>query len=581
MGVYLRLISGVFPWTVQIGFAEQTSGGAALTYDMSGSLLPTTAALATQRFSTAQTLIYAQTVGIAPMLWLYSQQSGQAVDVTFRIAGIQVEQGGTATSYIPTIGTSQTRGAAIGTEVVRQAVHPTGLENSARNWIRNGDATGAVVGNPGTSPTNWSIATVAQGISRQIVATGTESGLSYVDIRFSGTATGTFGFMTQFGTNTEVPALFGQAWTASVYVKLVAGTVPGGTNLSIAEKDSSGGSLSNDDHGITQPTTAGLITQRVSDTRTLSNASTAYVVFYHWTMITNGQVVDFTLRFAAAQLEHGSTVTAYRPTSGAISDTRGAALGTLAIKQQIYPKGLQNSVRNWIRNSTMVGAAGGSPGTAPTNWSISSFATGVSLASLATGMVNGQPYLDMTFAGTNTGAGAWLQINFDLSGTSGYPSRPSDIWTISAILSRTGDAPAYAYFMPVCWNAGGTFVGQPGGTNFSIGTTPTLQSNVLTTAANTAFVQPSLVIGINAGASANMTVRITQPQAEPGAVATTSSPTEAAASGRPRQHAAAWHAAPRQRRSRSPPASHPAAHSAPSLGRRRPARSGRRLQHHA
>ncbi len=144
MGVYLRLISGVFPWTVQIGFAEQTSGGAALTYDMSGSLLPTTAALATQQFSTAQTLIYAQTVGIAPMLWLYSQQSGQAVDVTFRIAGIQVEQGGTATSYIPTIGTSQTRGAAIGTEVVRQAVHPTGLENSARNWIRNGDATGAV-----------------------------------------------------------------------------------------------------------------------------------------------------------------------------------------------------------------------------------------------------------------------------------------------------------------------------------------------------------------------------------------------------------------------------------------------------
>jgi hypothetical protein len=60
------------------------------------------------------------------------------------------------------------------------------VEPARTNGVRNPRAEGAVAGNPGTAPTNWAIGG-ANGIAAQIVGTGTENGMPYVAVRFTGT----------------------------------------------------------------------------------------------------------------------------------------------------------------------------------------------------------------------------------------------------------------------------------------------------------------------------------------------------------------------------------------------------------
>ena len=48
---------------------------------------------------------------------------------------------------------------------------------------------GTVAGSPGTLPTGWNdFTSPLNGISRQVVGTGTEQGIPYIDINYSGTA---------------------------------------------------------------------------------------------------------------------------------------------------------------------------------------------------------------------------------------------------------------------------------------------------------------------------------------------------------------------------------------------------------
>ena len=61
------------------------------------------------------------------------------------------------------------------------------IEESRTNSIRNNTMQGAVAGTPGTNPTNWDIVVSGTGITQQIVGTGTEDGITYIDVRFSGT----------------------------------------------------------------------------------------------------------------------------------------------------------------------------------------------------------------------------------------------------------------------------------------------------------------------------------------------------------------------------------------------------------
>lgn len=221
------------------------------------------------------------------------------------------------------------------TDVPRFARDPSTLavlglltEPTRTNGIRNPRCEGAVNGTPGTPPTNWSV-TVENGIARTIVGTGTESGIPYVDIQFQGTATAVANLSVVFEGPQVIAAASGQTWTASAFVRLVAGALGSPLQASqwiIQEYNSGGANLAQQASIFATPTGAGLATQRRTFTATLGNALTAFTGFLYYTQYNTGAVVNFTLRFGLPVMEQGSFATSpiLPPAGSPAASTRAA-----------------------------------------------------------------------------------------------------------------------------------------------------------------------------------------------------------------------------------------------------------------
>jgi hypothetical protein len=187
------------------------------------------------------------------------------------------------------------------------------IEEQRTNSIRNNTMVGAVAGTPGTAPTNWLISTATGNLtSREIVGIGTENGIAYIDVRF--VASGAFNATIYADSSTGVPAANGQTWTASFFVKLAGGSLNNVTvQTSIIENGSGGNFLAGADSATFVPTSAALSTQRVTQTRTNTNASTAF----EWARVrvNFAAAADITLRIGLPQLELGAFATSVIPTT--------------------------------------------------------------------------------------------------------------------------------------------------------------------------------------------------------------------------------------------------------------------------
>lgn len=189
---------------------------------------------------------------------------------------------------------------------------------ASRNEIRNSELLGAqlgVIGSGGLLPTNWGLSTVS-GITREITGLGSENGINYIQLRFSGTPTSTYQTLSFDGTQ-QIAAAEGQDWAASFAYKLAGGSL---TNIAavqiiLAALQSNGSSALNS-YG-TLPVVDGTWRQG-SYARTLLDTTpdTAFVRPGLYLKLTAGMPIDITLRLGQMQLERGSSASSYIPTFG-------------------------------------------------------------------------------------------------------------------------------------------------------------------------------------------------------------------------------------------------------------------------
>jgi hypothetical protein len=202
------------------------------------------------------------------------------------------------------------------------------LEPQRTNSIRNSTMQGASI-SPSTLPTNWN---VTGGLTPTVVGVGTENGLPYIDVQFSGTATSTT-LQMRFETTTQIVASNGQTWSSSFWIKEIAApTPPNSYQNYIRESDSLGSNLATNTQTFTISST---LTRNIF-TRTNTNASTARINNAVGGTLTIGNTYDFTIRIAAPQMELGAYATTWIDTTTA-SATRLADSFT---RNNIYTNGL-------------------------------------------------------------------------------------------------------------------------------------------------------------------------------------------------------------------------------------------------
>jgi hypothetical protein len=191
------------------------------------------------------------------------------------------------------------------------------IEESRTNSIRNNTMVGAVAGTPGTLPTNWATASLGT-LTQQVVGTGTSNGITYIDIRLSGTTSTTqFSLRLEPNGTAAIPAVNGQTWTGSAWLALVGGST---TNISQVGQsgllwDAGGAFLGGGYAGPLSPSSITANLTRFTASGTNAIVGTAFIQPQIYFVFASGVAIDITLRIGLPQLELGSFATSVIPTT--------------------------------------------------------------------------------------------------------------------------------------------------------------------------------------------------------------------------------------------------------------------------
>ncbi|HEY8192019.1 MAG TPA: hypothetical protein VIG74_06305, partial [Alphaproteobacteria bacterium] len=171
------------------------------------------------------------------------------------------------------------------------------IEENKTNVVANSTMQGAIAGTPGTLPTGWFIAFNPAGFSYQILGTGVEKGMTYIDIRFYGN-TSANEVQLAFGPSTAATA--GQLWTSSFYIRRIAGSNANLSNIRSRITWGNPGYLAQSNAEILANVGGASLFRGIV---TATAPATTTVNFSILNLIASAAGADITLRIAAPQRE--------------------------------------------------------------------------------------------------------------------------------------------------------------------------------------------------------------------------------------------------------------------------------------
>lgn len=206
------------------------------------------------------------------------------------------------------------------------------IEEQRTNSIRNNSMQGAVagvIGSGGAVPTNWGNPGGNAATSFNIIGTGTQNGVDYMDVRVTGSPTiGQFNVWVMEGAQ-QIAAAYGQTWSGSVFLALIGGSfanVGNAFNMIAQENTAGGASIIQDAGPVVVGSITSTLTRFTSKFFTLSSPTCAFVQPIFGFNYPGGPV-DFTVRVGWPQLENNNI------TVGVASATvaNGGTAGTYAV----------------------------------------------------------------------------------------------------------------------------------------------------------------------------------------------------------------------------------------------------------
>jgi hypothetical protein len=184
---------------------------------------------------------------------------------------------------------------------------------------------------------------------------------------------------------------------------------------------------------------------------------------------------------------------------------------------------VQPAGSNAIRNPRAEGFVAGTPGTAPTHWSVTTTASGITRQINAGGVESGLPYLEVRYHGTNSSGGV-LQIGVSGEANTAVAAAPGDVLTASAFVKLAAGSLSGLTSVTVLMrarNAGGSQIGITSTTITPTGAALGSQraQATLTMPALTAFAQAQVLLTVPIAGTIDITLRIAAMQHETGSAA--------------------------------------------------------------
>jgi hypothetical protein len=202
------------------------------------------------------------------------------------------------------------------------------VEEARTNAVRNGSGVGAslgVIGSGGVAPTNWSMGINGSGLQWSIVGQGIESGINYTDIRLFGTATvisSAYVYPEQ-----NITASYGQTWTTSVFVRMVAGSITNLSNFNLAMRNTQSTNSFIFPTNFTGINSSSIGQNRQSGSGTFTD-STITNIFSGFNIAFNAGPVDITIRVGLPQCENQASTPAVLASVTVASSGTGGVNGT-------------------------------------------------------------------------------------------------------------------------------------------------------------------------------------------------------------------------------------------------------------